>query len=384
MTRPLRNRLGALFAALAFAGVAASLVAGQVREAEAAHRDQADVARMTTNMKSVCIGRFLIDLPQETRLELRGPRIDGFDISSFDEPEAAFYVRLAQREAELRATPDQFGGNKNLRSVREVKTDNGVIGKIFVHGHKVTEGTRNRGLELEHYRDEGVAIEAMVHGHGMSFAVAAGDYNPDNIEDLPRLVAKLVPNPRNQIPTEPGFCIDRAWFRDPLTADQGEEIMMSAQLPSHPDIEFLTILAAGNKPSRQSLLERSADTDARLTLAERWRISTLRAAPRQIAGITGDELVTRYAEMNDTVGYSFWWEVAGTVDNVLVPHFVFKMTTGEGDQEPVSTSMSEDAAMALWDKITSSIRFHTPVPAKRARPASPDNASAKSLRLPEA
>ncbi len=65
---------------------------------------------------------------------------------------------------------------------------------------------------------------------------------------MPRLVAKLVPNPHNQIPTEPGFCIDRAWFRDPLTADQGEEVMMSAQLPSHPDFEFLAILAAGNKP----------------------------------------------------------------------------------------------------------------------------------------
>jgi hypothetical protein len=89
----------------------------------------------------------------------------------------------------------------------------------------------------------------MLHGQGMSFTLAANNYNPDIIENLPRLVAKLVPNPHNQIPTEPGFCIDRAWFRDPLTTDQGEEVMMSAQLPSHPDIVFQTILAAGNKPA---------------------------------------------------------------------------------------------------------------------------------------
>lgn len=363
-----------LLAGVLVAGLTATWAAGEMKQRAAAQRDNDKVARMTQNMKTVCIGRFLIDMPDETRLELRGPRIDGFDISSSDESEADFRARLAQREAQLRAAPDRLGGNRNVESATEVKTDNGVVGKIFVHSRTVMEGTQARGLELERYRYEGVAIEAMVHGEGMSFVLVANDYDPGQIENLPRLVAKLVPNAHNRIPTEPGFCIDRAWFRDPLTADQGEEVMMSAQLPSHPDFEFLTILAAGNKPSRQSLLERSADTDASLTLAERWRISTLRAAPRRIAGITGDELVTRYAEMNDTVGYSFWWEVAGTEDNVLVPHFVFKMTTGESDNLPVPTSLSEDAAMALWDKISSSIRLRpseSPKPIAAVPPPTP-------------
>ena len=378
MKRRVWSRPAKLLGAVAIAAVAASLVFGQVREAEAGRRDQAGVARMTQKMKTVCIGRFLIDMPEETRLELRGPRIDGFDISSFDESEADFQARLAQREATLRAKPDQFGGNKNLKSVREVKTDNGGVGKIFVHGYTVVEGTRNRGLELERYRDEGVALEAMLHGRGMSFSVAAGDYNPDIIENLPRLVAKLVPNPHNQIPTEPGFCIDRAWFRDPLTPNQREQVMMSAQLPSHPDFEFLAILAAGNKPSSQSLIERTADSDAALTLWEKMRISNLRAAPRMIGGITGDEVVTRVAEMNDSVGYTFWWEVPGDPDNVLVPHFVFQMSTGEGNHEPVPTSLSEDAAMVLWDKISSSIRLRPAGPNKSAHPVSSSSARSQA------
>jgi hypothetical protein len=353
-----------LLAGAIIAGLTITWAVGAVNQHAATKRDNDKVARMTQKMKTVCIGRFLIDLPEETRLELRGPRIDGFDISSFEEPEAAFQARLAQREAELRTTPDQFGGNKNLQSVREVKTDSSVVGKIFVHGYKVTEGTRNRGLEVERYRDEGIALEAMLHSKGVSFRLAAGDYNPDIIENLPRLVAKLVPNPHNQIPTEPGFCIDRAWFRDPLTADQGEEVMMSAQLPSHPDFEFLAILAAGNKPASQSLLERRAARPSILSVTERWRISTLRAAPRTIGGITGDELVDRVTETNDTVGYSFWWEVNGTEDNVLVPHLVFQMSTGEGNHEPVPTSMTQDAATALWDKISSSIRLRPVEPPK--------------------
>jgi hypothetical protein len=384
MKRQAWNRAAKLLGAVTLAAVAASLVFGQVRQAEAGRRDQASVARMTQDMKTVCIGRFLIDLPQETRLELRGPRIDGFDISSFDEPEADFLNRLGQREARLRTAPDQLGGNRNLEMVREVKTDNGVIGKIFVHGRTVREGTRSRGLELERYRFEHVAVEALVHGKGMSFDLSAGKYDPDLIENLPKLVAKLVPNPDNLVPKEPGYCVHRAWFQDPLRADQLEQIMMHAQLPDNPDIELMAVLAAGLTPDKQSLLERHAHTEAGLEPDAKKRVLNLRAAPRTIGDITGDEIVTRVVEINDSIGYSFWWEVAGTEDNVLVPHFVFKITTGEGNNGPVPSSLSQDAAIALWDKISSSIRVHHAGQGKGANAFTPASASAKASRTPDA
>jgi hypothetical protein len=332
---------------------------------------------MIQKMKTICIGRFLIDMPEESELALARPRINGLDISSFDEPEADFQQRLVQREARLRAAPDRLGGNRNLESVREVKTDNGVVGKIFVHSRTVTEGTQARGLELERYHYEGVAVEALVHGKGMSFDISASDYDPAKVEDLAKLVAKLVPNPTSEAPTEPGFCVYRAWFRDPLSADQGEEIMMRAQLPSHPDIDLLLILAAGNKPDKQSLLERSADVDARVSSYEKTRLSNLRAEPRTIAGVTGDELVTRAVESNDAIVYGFWWKVNGTEDNVLIPHLSFTMETGKSNNGPVPSSLSQKAAMALWDKISSSIRFHQSRSGQAALPMSADSAPGK-------
>ena len=51
-------------------------------------------------------------------------------------------------------TLDQFGGARDLEAVRERRTEDGVVGKIFVRGRTVVEGTRARGLELERYRDE--------------------------------------------------------------------------------------------------------------------------------------------------------------------------------------------------------------------------------------
>jgi hypothetical protein len=362
------GRLAKLTTAVVFAVAAGVWTVGQLREREVAQRDQHEVVRMTREMKTVCIGRFPIDMPQETELALTRPRIDGFDIASFDEPDADFQVRLGQREARLRAVPDRLGGNRNVESVREVKTDNGVVGKIFVHGRTVHEGTQMRGLEQERYRYEHVAVEALVHGQGMSFDLSAEKYDPDQIENLSKLVAKLVPNPENRIPTEPGFCINRAWFRDPLAAGQGEEIMMHAQLPRHPDIELLAILAAGNKRTSPGLLERSAQTEASLPADVKKRVSRLRGDPRTIGGITGDELVRRVTEKNDSIAYTFWWEVSGTQDNVFVPHFVFKMDTGESDNGPVPSSLSQEAGMALWDKILPSIRFHHPPAGQVTRP----------------
>jgi len=324
--------------------------------------DKYGVAKMTGKMKTMCIGRLLIDLPDEAQVALRGSSIDGFDIHAFDESDEAFTARVAAREAEIRAKPDRLGGNKNMESVREVKTDSGLVGKIFVHGRYVTEGTQLNGLDLERYRYEGVALEGYVHANGISIDLAAKKYRPDRVDNLSRLISKLVANPGNRIPAEPGFCIDKAYFRDPLTADQTEKIFMSAQLPSHPDITIGLMSMAGTEPDKRGLIERSnaAWSKGPLAMAIKLRLTKLRAAPRTHGGLTGDELVVRVYEENFSTVFGFQWEVIGTKDDVFVPFLSFEMATGRGKKEPVQSSLSQDAAIALWDKITSSIRLLRP------------------------
>ncbi|WP_159696812.1 T6SS immunity protein Tli4 family protein [Massilia sp. 9I] len=318
---------------------------------------------MTDKMKTVCVGRFLIDVPERAEIELAQARIDGFDIATFNETEEDFQKRVADRESQIKAKPDWRGGDKNLESAREITTDSGLAGKIFIHSRTVEEGTQGNGLGgVERYRDEGVTTEALVHGHGISIDLFFEDRNPDLIEDLPRLIKQLVANPDNRTPTEPGFCMNRAYVRDPLGADQREQIMMLGRLPDHPDVEFMFIVSAGLKPEPHGVLARNEAADEALSMADRTRITRLRAAPREIGGLNGEELAELVVEKNEARGHSFWWEVNGTENNVFVPHVVFRMSTGNGNRKPVPSSLSDGAALGMWDKISASIRLRSVEP----------------------
>jgi hypothetical protein len=151
--------------------------------------------------------------------------------------------------------------------------------------------------------------------------------------------------------------MDRAYFRDPLTADQTEQIIMSAQLPNHPDIHLMLMLMAGLEPDEDGLLERADAADGVLSIVHRMRITRLRGARREIGGLTGEELAEQVVEENDARVHSFRWEVLGTKDNVFVPNLVLTMSTGNGNRKPVPSSLSDGAALSLWDKISSSIRL---------------------------
>ena len=99
-------------------------------------------------------------------------------------------------------------------------------------------------------------------------------------------------------------------------------------------------------------------------MLERLRVTRLRARPREIRSLAGEELVRSVVEDNDVEVYTFHWEVNGTDKDAFTPRLVFSMTTGGSNAGPVPTSMSKEAAMGLWDRVLSSIRLRTSPSAK--------------------
>jgi hypothetical protein len=351
-----------LLAALACAG---SWATGQVRSM----RDRSEVAKMTEKIKTVCVGRYLVDVPADAEVSLSGGMLDGFDIETKEESEVVFQQRLAARENEI-GTHQADNTNKEHAGMVEARDLRipGMVGRIFIFD-------RSRGYLMEGDRRvdmESVSVEAHAHMGGISILLSATSTDEAAASAAEALLTRLQLRGADEIPDVPGFCIRRGLFVEPLPAHKNEHIVMHVGVPRHPDLAMVLFSIAGGK-SESGLLERVAHTDAISGADELLRVSKLRSDKRSINGLDGEEVVERVREYNFTTGYAFNWETQGVTDDVLRPYLSLELQTGISEHpggKPTDTSLHEDALLALWDSIASSIRLRkndSPVPSDPPR-----------------
>ncbi|WP_198115303.1 T6SS immunity protein Tli4 family protein [Massilia rhizosphaerae] len=310
---------------------------------------------MTEKMKTVCVGRYLIDVPNQATVGLSREMISGFTIDAVQEPEAVFRERVAEREAMIgaRKTVDsaQPGGMVEARDLRVP----GLIGRTFIYGRDRTYGFEGgRRVDVDW-----VSVESHAHLGGLSLTLSMKYASEDDAKLAETLLAQLRLRDEHEIPTVPGFCIEQAIFVEPLPSHSNEQVAMSLGLPDHPDLSLVFFSLAGGKPA-PGLLARTAEVDAAATADELLRVSKLREGKRSVNGIDGEEVLERVRELNFTTGYGFNWEVSGTDDNLLRPFLSLELLTGNSERpggKPVDSSLHEDAVLALWDTISSSIRL---------------------------
>jgi len=211
--------------------------------------DKAKVTGMTETMKTICVGRFLIDVPAEAKVSFQGAFLSGWSIDTDpDETDEQFTARLAQKEMELKAEKNEKGGN-SLESTTHIDSS-GMMGKIFVFRR-----TWAYWFEGERRIDStAVAIDAYVHSHKTSLNFTAKSLDPEDAKELIKIVSQIKTLQEYEIPTEPGFCIGRAMLLDPLTASQNERVTMFLSLKDHPDFLIALDTAAGLKPSEPLLI----------------------------------------------------------------------------------------------------------------------------------
>ena len=341
--------------------------------------DRHSVTKLTEQMKTACVGRFLIDLPASMDVSYSGVYASGFWISTQKESQQAFDARILARQTEIEAEPNQRGG-KNLEAV-EKYNNNGFEGKFFRFGREFTKGIEN-GKPVVWVN---VRLEAYLHLNGVSFNFTTPDgYDADKTGKLSALLDKLRFVPPKELPAAPGFCFGPGMFVDPLPADDTEGVGIFAGFADHPDLALALTTRAGTEPDKEDRLARDTAVDAEMPLWQKPLMEKLRKGKRTINGIEGGEVAERWTELNFVHTFGFNWEVTGTEDNVYVPFMHLEMSTGHpvnAGARPVTSFLGEDALLQLWDKISSSIRVRPtgPTPAKREAPAGPqpgDTASA--------
>lgn len=349
--KPGRYTLLLLLAAFACAG---SWAAVHLRSVQ----DTSEVVKMTEEMRLVCVGRSLIDVPAQSELSFSNQVLDGLEISTVEESEAVFRARLAAREKEIEAlgmTTDSRGpgGMVEARDLRLVD----MAARLLVYGR-----TRSYSMEGDHrVDDEWMSIEAHVHVNALSFTFSMQYADPSDVPAVEALLERFRPRGENEIPSVPGFCVWRGIFAEPLPSHKTEHIVMHLGLPGHPDMGIAYSSVSG-VPADDGLLARIAVVDAETRVDDMLRVTKLRSGKRSINGVEGEEELERLRARNFLTGYSLLWEAQGLLDDPVQSKLSLAMIFGNSSSpggEPIGSSFHEDAVLTLtlWDRISSSIRL---------------------------
>jgi hypothetical protein len=283
MTRG-RVWLRVLLLLTAFACVA-SWATSQVRSI----RDRSEVAQLTEKRKAVCVGRHLVDVPVRAHVTLSRQRVAGFEIETVEEDEASFRSRVAAREAEIAERGSASGGVGAMVEARDLRIPS-MVGRTMPYG-------RNRGYLMDGDRrieDEFVSVEVHAHMNSRSFKLSAQYADEARATLAEALLGRLRLRGADETPSEPGFCIEHAYFQAPLPVNKAEHIAMHLTFPDHHDLSmtFSSMPGGGAEPD---LLARVAETDATLGMDERLRVTKLRLGKRSFNGLDGEEVLEKCA-----------------------------------------------------------------------------------------
>lgn len=287
-------------------------------------------------MKTLCVGRFLIDVPANTTIS------PGYVYAKKDVEtttgvsSAAFSQTVSRREAELRAAKHSVAGNLLVTTTR--MDDDAVL----------VTSWRGESSKLIHQQDFYVLDpEHRVQYHLTSETDAAR--LPEAIENYRALRPRISYRDPSAIPRTAGFCIDSGFIAgDRINT---EEITIGMRPRTYPGVRMTLMSYVTGKPDRP-LLQRASDVPPAYAAAE-MRMRKLRRGERDIGPIQGQEILA-HAKEDGKQAYAFLWESQGQAESLQSPFLSFQLMT----EETEGKGFSDDAqALGLWDQVLGSLRL---------------------------
>ncbi|MDT4837665.1 hypothetical protein FQZ97_714040 [compost metagenome] len=288
--------------------------------------------------KLVCFGRYVLEVPVEAEL-IFGPQ--------------DFPARIVTHVGAAGQAKEMAEGYRRKELERDDTAEVTYFGL----------GPTNNSFEIRSYEDE-TAKRYKLEGH-YTFVVA-GKHLFEWASGGPKvagLVKGLRARDNAEIPNDPGVCIDHGFIGDSSGIHQ-EILQAGIAIPSLPDISFSVDsnkLASVEGANGEGLLASIAAQKA--DLGELYpKLTTLREGSRIVSVWQGEESLVRRVDGT----HDFEWEAVGKERTTLHPSSIgAKMYTkvaanriGAADE----ASLSDDEAVALWDRLLGGLRFRVNAP----------------------
>jgi hypothetical protein len=297
--------------------------------------------------KTVCIGRTLVDIPVPLVASYGMTYFSGWHIRTMIESEETFQRRLQERIQALTIEKNGYGG----RSLEFSRDPGGEwTGKIIQFNRK---SLRSVDKGVESFEDI-VRIEGYLNAEGVSFEIAGGVNFERDLIKLEHIIARMKVRGESEIPTESGFCFYRGIIAGNENSSMSEGITVFAGYPNSNDVAVVIDSTAAAK-APDTLLQRIAASTIRKEFPSSFK--NLRIGARQISEHKGEEVLTRVIEDDGRSNHNFVWESIPGKKDIYRPQITMELSTGFNNEEARNkTPFTDREAIALWDRITTSLR----------------------------
>ena len=331
------------------------------------------ISMLFAKVKTVCVGRYLLVVPQDATVS--------YGLTQIDFMPNAIYPNRAKETQTLEAEGWQRL-KENNKSARLIRHGAGVIKgswSMSYYEDDITEQMGNGAVSLT----IPVGANAFLYGREFQDRSALAKFpNAQELQDeanknhIPRneqdamsvlvdWARKTRPRSDDEVPPDSGFCVPYGFIQD-STYQYRENIQVGIRFPSLPDVNFSI----------------SSENYSNITGEDGWGILKRVKKQQTLSGdeydghflrigkaplkswVNGEEVL---AKVKSTGGLDFTWNQVGTNGSVANPNdLTIKMYTkvkGETIGASETTSLTDDEAIALWDKLLKGFGFRVPIQA---------------------
>lgn len=301
--------------------------------------------------KTVCFGRFVIDVPA-TATVVFGRMTVNYEIDRYPGEAGMADKHIAERLAKI--DKDEFIN-------RRMNKPDSLYRKVLdgsVAGQKTVVGADGGSYDIYSY--------APVGGDLFLFETSSNSLETKIIKQeiaaLESVARRLRSRADDEVPSEPGICLDGGFIN---MNPEFENISMGVRLAEFPDVHLsISTLKNGQYVREYAQLEnrlKDAENEARQEghAGLYNSIKFFRRAPRKIGDWDGQEALARMpAEKDKSLSHQFLFYTVGAKNDIMRPVADIQLDTGVDGNETGAKppSLSDEEAVALWDKLTGSIR----------------------------
>ena len=321
---------------------------------------------LTARMTPRCVGRYLIDLPEDFVLNpIHRAVLEGVEISI--KPMARDYFDIELKDRREALMKERIMG-ENTPSLTAAMPLSDGSGYVFNRSRTGADATI-RALELLAWRD-GYLVLIQINATDMSLDTdpMVGDTRrtdvPEKLDHLLKIYSRVRGRADLEVPAEPGVCFANGFLQGEPT--DAEQVDLHYHLKTAEDVYFAFHSLSNIESESETLLDRGSAIEQQL---KGRKGKTLRKGRRESHGLKFEEWLSMMESDPGVADYYLTLEMNSQSVGAVSPLFVLDLNSGVRHPRPRPTleqaavqkplakaTFGAAETMALWDKATATLR----------------------------